>query len=43
MDCYGLAHELGKSIEEIKAMTVEDITMWRAYFDLIKPKEEKNA
>ena len=43
MDCYGLAHQLGKSVEEIKQMKIEDFTMWRAYFDLIRPKEEKNA
>ena len=43
MDCYALAHQLGKPIKEIKAMTTEDFTMWRAYFDLINPKEKDNA
>lgn len=43
MDCYGLAHQLGKSVEEIKAMPKEQFTMWRAYFDLIRPREEENA
>lgn len=40
MDCYGLAYQLGKSVEEIKTMTIEDLTMWRAFFALTKEKQD---
>jgi len=41
MDCFFLAHHLGRPLREIRAMTIEELTMWRAYFILTAPKKEE--
>jgi hypothetical protein len=43
MNSYALAHQLGKPLEEIKAMKMEEFTMWQAYFCLITAKEKDNG
>ena len=37
----GVAKELGKSLSEIKQMTLEELVGWSAYFLIINEEQEK--
>tara|TARA_A100001388_G_C28732410_1_gene482195 strand:+ start:73 stop:228 length:156 start_codon:yes stop_codon:yes gene_type:complete len=39
---FGVAKELGKSLYEIKTMTMEEIIGWSAYFLIINEEQEKS-
>ena len=38
---FGIAKELGKSLVEIKNMTMEEIIGWSSYFQIINEEQEK--
>lgn len=38
---FGIAKELGKSLSEIRQMTVEEILGWSAYFQVLNEDQEK--
>ncbi len=38
---FGVAKELGKSLSEIKQMTLEELVGWSAYFQIINEEQEK--
>ena len=38
---FGIAKELGKSLTEIRQMTVEEIVGWSAYFQVLNEDQEK--
>ena len=38
---FGIAKELGKSLTEIRQMTLEEILGWSAYFQVINEDQEK--
>jgi len=38
---FGIAKELGKSLVEIKNMTIEEIIGWSSYFQIINEEQEK--
>ena len=38
---FGIAKELGKSIVEIRNMTIEEIIAWSAYFQILNEDQEK--
>ena len=38
---FGIAKELGKSIVEIRSMTIEEIVAWSAYFQILNEDQEK--
>ena len=38
---FGIAKELGKSLTEIRSMTVEEIVAWSAYFQILNEDQEK--
>jgi len=38
---FGIAKELGKSIVEIKNMTIEEIIGWSSYFQILNEEQEK--
>ena len=38
---FGIAKELGKSIVEIRNMTIEEIVAWSAYFQILNEDQEK--
>ena len=38
---FGIAKELGKSLSEIRQMTVEEILGWSAYFRVLNEEQEK--
>ena len=38
---FGVAKELGKSLSEIKQMTLEELVGWSAYFLIINEEQEK--
>jgi|TARA_B100000700_G_C14479163_1_gene594267 hypothetical protein len=38
---FGIAKELGKSLSEIRQMTVEEILGWSAYFQVLNEEQEK--
>ena len=38
---FGVAKELGKSLSEIKQMTLDELVGWSAYFLIINEEQEK--
>ena len=38
---FGIAKELGKSLAEIRSMTLEEIIAWSAYFQILNEDQEK--
>jgi|TARA_R100001594_G_scaffold72763_1_gene107389 hypothetical protein len=38
---FGIAKELGKSLTEIRQMTLEEILGWSAYFQVLNEDQEK--
>lgn len=38
---FGIAKELGKTLSEIRNMTIEEIIGWSAYFEVINEEQEK--
>ena len=38
---FAIAKELGKSLAEIKNMTIEEIIGWSAYFEITNEEQEK--
>ena len=38
---FGIAKELGKSLVEIRNMTLDEILGWSAYFQIINEEQEK--
>tara|TARA_B100000287_G_scaffold345532_1_gene332950 strand:- start:3414 stop:3566 length:153 start_codon:yes stop_codon:yes gene_type:complete len=38
---FGIAKELGKSLAEIRQMTLEEILGWSAYFQVLNEDQEK--
>ena len=38
---FGIAKELGKSIVEIRNMTIEEIVAWSAYFQILNEDQEQ--
>tara|TARA_R100001463_G_scaffold14890_1_gene39134 strand:- start:2726 stop:2878 length:153 start_codon:yes stop_codon:yes gene_type:complete len=38
---FGIAKELGKSLSEIRQMTLEEILGWSAYFQVLNEDQEK--
>tara|TARA_R100000664_G_scaffold21699_1_gene31076 strand:+ start:67 stop:219 length:153 start_codon:yes stop_codon:yes gene_type:complete len=38
---FGIAKELGKSLVEIRQMTLEEILGWSAYFQVLNEDQEK--
>ena len=38
---FGVAKELGKSLVEVRNMTMEELVCWSAYFQVINEEQEK--
>ena len=38
---FGVAKELGKTLSEIKQMTLDELVGWSAYFLIINEEQEK--
>tara|TARA_R100001443_G_scaffold80013_1_gene87112 strand:+ start:108 stop:287 length:180 start_codon:yes stop_codon:yes gene_type:complete len=38
---FGVAKELGKTLGEIRQMTIEEILGWSAYFQVLNEDQEK--
>ena len=38
---FGIAKELGKSLTEIRQMTLEEILGWSAYFQVLNEDQDK--
>ncbi len=38
---FGVAKELGKSLAEVRNMTLDEIIGWSAYFQIINEEQEK--
>jgi len=38
---FGVAKELGKSLGEIRDMTIDEIIGWSCYFQIINEEQEK--
>ena len=38
---FGIAKELGKSLVEIRQMTIEEIIAWSAYFQILNEDQEE--
>ena len=38
---FGIAKELGKSLAEVRQLTMEEIIGWRAYFQVLNEDQEK--
>ena len=38
---FGVAKELGKSLTEVRNMTIEELVGWSAYFQIINEEHEK--
>ncbi len=38
---FGIAKELGKSLVEIRQMTIEEIIGWSAYFQVLNEDQEE--
>ena len=38
---FGIAKELGKSLAEVRQMTLEEILGWSAYFQIVNEEQEK--
>ena len=39
---FGVAKELGKSLVEVRGMTLEELIGWSAYFLIINEEQEKS-
>ena len=38
---FGIAKELGKSLVEVRDMTMEELIGWSAYFQIVNEEQEK--
>ena len=38
---FGVAKEIGKTLREVRDMTIEELIWWSAYFQVIKEEQEK--
>ena len=38
---FGVARELGKSLVEVRTMTLEELIGWSAYFKIVNDEQEK--
>jgi len=38
---FGVAKELGKSLREIRDMTLDELIGWSAYFQIVNEEQEK--
>ena len=38
---FGVAKELGKSLIEVRSMTMEELIGWSSYFQIINEEQEK--
>ena len=38
---FGIAKELGKSLAEVRQMTLEEIIGWSAYFQILNEDQER--
>jgi|TARA_B100000700_G_scaffold292204_1_gene351908 hypothetical protein len=38
---FGIAKELGKSLAEVRQMTLEEILGWSAYFQILNEDQQK--
>tara|TARA_R100001224_G_C3959513_1_gene128615 strand:- start:119 stop:271 length:153 start_codon:yes stop_codon:yes gene_type:complete len=38
---FGIAKELGKSLVEVREMTMEELVGWSSYFQIINEEQEK--
>jgi|TARA_R100000664_G_scaffold16681_1_gene25488 hypothetical protein len=38
---FGIAKELGKSLAEVRQMTLEEILGWSAYFQILNEDQER--
>ncbi len=38
---FGVAKELGKSLVEIRSMTLDELLGWSAYFSILNEEQEK--
>ena len=38
---FGIAKELGKSLAEVRQMTLEEIIGWSAYFQILNEDQQK--
>ena len=38
---FGVAKELGKTLTEVRSMTIEELVGWSAYFQIINEEQEK--
>jgi|TARA_R100001443_G_scaffold31454_2_gene45493 hypothetical protein len=38
---FGVAKELGKTLKEIRDMTLDELIGWSSYFEVINEQEEK--
>jgi len=38
---FGVAKELGKSLVEVRSMTMEELIGWSAYFLIVNEEQEK--
>ena len=38
---FGVAKELGKSLVEVRSMTLEELIGWSAYFQILNEEQEK--
>ena len=38
---FGVAKELGKSLVEVRSMTMEELVGWSAYFFILNEEQEK--
>ena len=40
---FGVAKELGKSLREIRDMTLDELIGWSAYFQIVNEEQERNT
>tara|TARA_Y100000004_G_scaffold87144_1_gene97683 strand:+ start:399 stop:554 length:156 start_codon:yes stop_codon:yes gene_type:complete len=38
---FGVAKELGKSLVEVRSMTLDELIGWSAYFSIVNEEQEK--
>jgi len=38
---FGIAKELGKSLVEVRGMTIQELIGWSAYFQILNEEQEK--
>jgi len=38
---FGVAKEIGKTLREVRDMTIEELIGWSAYFQVINEEQEK--